>query len=118
MEETGVLWLRVAAVLYSLGLLHAVTVVTSRRNTLFPAALFAFYTGVVLQIVSIVEASLALGHLPVNNFFETISLCALIISVSFLIVYLQYHFASLSVFIFPVVFLMTLIGSLEKPIAS
>ncbi|HZU25437.1 MAG TPA: cytochrome c biogenesis protein CcsA [Bryobacteraceae bacterium] len=118
MHETGVLWLRVAAVLYSVGLAHAVTVVTARRNTLFPAALFAFYTGVVLQIVAVVESSLALGHLPVNNFFETISLCALIIGISFLIVYLQYRFSSLSVFIFPVVFLMTLIGSMETPIAS
>jgi ABC-type uncharacterized transport system permease subunit len=118
MHETGVLWLRVAAVLYSLGLVHAVVVVTSRRSTLFPAALAAFYTGVVLQIVAVVESSLALRHLPVNNFFETISLCALIIGISFLIVYVQYRFASLSVFIFPVVFLMTLIGSMETPIAS
>lgn len=118
MHETGVLWLRVAAVLYSLGLVHAVTVITSHRKSLFPVALFAFYTGMVLQVVSVVESSLALGHVPVNNFFETISLCALIIGISFLVVYLQYHFSGLSVFIFPVVFLMTLIGSMETPIAS
>src|SRR5438270_5060252 len=118
MHETAVLWLRVAAVLYSVGLVHAITVVTSRRNSLFSVALFAFYTGLVLQVVSVIETSLLLGHVPVNNFFETISLCALIIAISFVIVYQQYRFSSLSVFIFPVVFLMTLIGSMETPITS
>jgi len=117
-HETGILWLRVAVVLYSLGLAHAILVISSRRTSLFPAALFAFYTGAVLQVVSVVEVSLALGHVPVNNFFQTISLCALIIAAAFLVVYQQYHFASLSVFIFPVVFLMTLIGSMETPVAS
>src|SRR5947209_16572807 len=118
MHESGLLWLRVAAVLYSLGLVHAAMVIMSHRKTLFPLALFAFYTGVVLQVVAVVESSLTLGRLPVNNFFETITLCSLIIGISFLIVYRRYHFSSLSVFIFPVVFLMTLIGSMETPIAS
>ena len=118
MQETGILWLRVAAVLYSLGLAHAILVITARRSGLFRAAMLAFYTGVVLQAVAVVESSVALGHLPVNNFFETSSLCALIIGISFLVVYQHYRFSGLSVFIFPVVFLLTLISSMETPVAS
>jgi ABC-type transport system involved in cytochrome c biogenesis permease subunit len=118
MQEMGVFWLRVAAGLYSIGLLHALLMILRKRAEIFRAALAAFALGAVLHVVATVEFTMALGHLPVNNFNESSSLCALLIAISFLFVYARYQFASLSVFIFPLVFVMTLIGAMETPVAS
>ena len=71
-----------------------------------------------MHVVGVVEFTMALGRFPVNNFFETSSLCALLIALAFLYVYWRYRFASLSVFIFPLVFVMTLIGAMREPVAA
>jgi hypothetical protein len=55
MAEKGVLWLRVAAALYSLGLLHAVLTLVRRRDGLFRVALAAFGLGAVFHLVSIID---------------------------------------------------------------
>jgi ABC-type transport system involved in cytochrome c biogenesis permease subunit len=115
----SVVWLRSAVALYSLGLLHALLVLARRRREgLFPFALGAFYTGVVLHTVSIVEHTIAVGHFPVNEFFESATLCGLIIGVLFLLAYWRYRFESLAVFSFPVMFLLTLVGELGSPMAQ
>lgn len=118
MEETSVLWLRVAAALYSLGLLHVILLVLGRKQHLFRLALGAFCAAVVLHIVSFTELTMALRSFPANNFHETVSLCALLIAASFLFVYWRYQFAGVSVFLFPAVFLMTLVGATEFPVAT
>ena len=118
MHETAVLWLRVATVLYAFGLVHAIAVALRKRSGFFRYALAAFACGVVLHLVSVVETALAVGRIPVDNFFESISLCALLIAIAFLFLYWRYRFASLGVFIFPLVFLMSQIGSMETPVAS
>ena len=115
MAATSTLWLRIAAVLYSLGLLHAVLTVVRRRERLFRVAMGGFTLGAVLHLVSIIEQGLAEGRCPVNNFFETMSLCAWILSAAFLFVYYRYKTESLSVFIFPLVFVMTMVASLSDP---
>jgi ABC-type uncharacterized transport system permease subunit len=117
MGESSVLWLRVAAGLYSLGLLDAVITVVRRREALFRVALGAFGLGAVLHLVSLVEQSLVLHQLPVNDIFETMSFCAFIITATFFGIYIRYKAASLSVFIFPLVFIMTLIGALRSPVS-
>src|ERR1039457_265859 len=118
MAATSTLWLRVAAVLYSLGLLHAVLTVVRRRERLFRVALGGFALGSVFHLVSIVEQGLAEGRCPVNNFFETMSLCGWLLSAAFLAVYYRYRTESLSVFIFPLVFVMTMVASLSEPWTS
>jgi ABC-type uncharacterized transport system, permease component len=117
MHEMSVFWLRVAAALYAVGLLHAILTVLSRRIQIFRAALTAFVVGVVLHFVSLVELTYGLGHLPVNNFFESISLCGFLIAALFLFIYWRYEFTGLGVFLFPLVFLMTLAGSMAMPVA-
>ncbi len=68
------MWLRVAAALYSLGLLHVLlTLVHRRREIVFRVALTAFYTGAVIHAVSVVERALAAGRIPANDFFESVS---------------------------------------------
>ncbi len=118
MHEMGVLWLRVATALYAIGLVHAVAVVLGRKASFFKAALACFCVGAVLHFVSLTELTMAVGHLPVDNFYESASVCAFVIALLFLFVYWRYQFASLSVFIFPLVFLMTEIGAMETPVPS
>jgi ABC-type uncharacterized transport system permease subunit len=116
MAELSVIWLRVAAALYSLGLLHAILTLVRRRTQIFRVALAAFSVGAVLHCVSIVEEGLLMHHCPIANFYETVSMCGFLIALLFLFVHWRYHAESLSVFIFPVVFLMTLLGTLGNPV--
>jgi ABC-type uncharacterized transport system permease subunit len=118
MAETSILWLRVAAALYSLGLLHAILTLTRRRQHLFRVAVGAFAFAAVLHGVSLVEQAVESGHFPANNFFESVSLCALIITVLYLVLYRRYKLESLSVFIFPLVFVMTLMATLANPVSE
>jgi len=111
----SVLWLRVAAVLYLLGLVDALVVVVRGRGRVFRVALGMFYTGAVLQLVSIVEDGLATGHFPANDFYQSASLCAFLIAVLFLLLYWRSRMESLSIFVFPLVFLLTLLGGLRSP---
>ena len=118
MHEMSTLWLRTAVVLYSLGLLHVLlTVIHRRRERVFRVAMTAFYTGVVIHAVSIIEHTLATGHFPANDFFECASLCALLSALLFLFVYWRYGYESLAVFTFPFVFVLTLAGELGSPLA-
>ncbi len=72
----------------------------------------------VIHFVSIVELAVTVHHLPVDNFYESASVCAFLIALVFLFVHWRYQFASLSVFLFPLVFVLTLVGSMEIPVAS
>jgi ABC-type uncharacterized transport system permease subunit len=114
----SLVWLRAAAVLYSLGLVHALLTVVRREARGFRLAFGAFYTGVVLHMVAVAEQGVFTGHFPADSFYESISLCAFLIAVLFLFVYWRYRFESLSVFIFPLVFVLTLVGTLGSPVAA
>lgn len=118
MHETSVFWLRVAAALYAVGLLHAILTVLRRSHALFRAALAAFCAAAMLHMVSLVELARVEGQFPVGNFYQSVSVCAFFIALVFLFVYWRYQFATLSVFLFPLVFLMTLVGSTELPVSS
>ncbi len=118
MQESSVFWLRVAAVLYSVGLLHALFTLLSRRTQLLSVALSSFVVAVILHMVSLVEMTRALGHLPVENFYQSVSLCAFFIALVFLFVWWRYQFVPLALFLFPLVFLMTMVGSMQSPVAG
>lgn len=118
MPELSLFWLRLAAVLYALAFLHATFFLLRRGDRFFPYALAAFQTGAVFHFVSIVEHSVALRHLAANNFFETASLCALLLALVYLFIEWRYHFAELSVFFFPLVSILTLIGATAAPPSS
>ncbi len=119
MHEMNVIWLRVAAILYSLGLIHVLlTVIHRRRERVFRVALTAFYTGVVIHAVALVELSVAAGGLAANDFYQSVSLCALLVALLFLFLNWRYGYESLAVFVFPLVFLLTLIGELGSPMST
>lgn len=118
MGESSLLWLRVATGLYSLGLIDAIVTVLRRRESWFRVALGAFSLGIIFQLVSIVEQGLIEHRCPINGFFETSSLCAWLIGIVFLGIYWRYKAESLSVFVFPLVFVMTLAAALSNPVAN
>jgi ABC-type uncharacterized transport system permease subunit len=57
-----------------------------------------------------------MNHCPIANFYETLSMCAFLITMLFLFVYWRYKTESLSVFIFPLIFVMTLVSTLGNPV--
>jgi ABC-type transport system involved in cytochrome c biogenesis permease subunit len=114
----SVLWLRTAAALYSCGLLYALVYLFRKSTRFFRPALIAFGAGAVFHLVSLVELWADSGHLPLNNFYEAISLCAFLIAVLFLLAYSFYQIAIFSVCLFPLVFFMTVIGATEFPVAK
>ena len=118
MQEMSVFWLRAAVVLYSLGLLHAILTILRREERFFPPAFTGFLIGATLHGVSISERWIHKGRFPVDNFFESIGLCAFLLAVSFLFLNWRYEFRSLGVFLFPLVFLMTLLGGMEAPVGA
>jgi ABC-type uncharacterized transport system permease subunit len=118
MAEMSVIWLRVAAALYSLGLLHAILTLVRRREHLFGVALGAFSLGSVFHFVSITEEGLVNNRCPITNFYETLSMCAFLVVVLYLFVYWRYKMASLSAFIFPLVFVMALVATLGNPVSA
>ena len=110
MAEMPVIWLRVAATLYSLGLLHAILTLVRRREHLFRVALGAFGMGSVFHFVSIIEEGIVYHRCPIGNLYETLSMCAFLVVVVYLFVHWRYKVESLAVFIFPLVFVMVLVG--------
>jgi len=118
MIETSIFWLRVAACLYALGLLHSILSVLRHKQSVFQVALWAFRIAAVLHGVALVDLAMAYGHLPVANFYQALSLCAFLIALVFLAVQWRYKFSSTSVVLFPLVFVMTLVSAMERPVAT
>jgi ABC-type uncharacterized transport system permease subunit len=118
MAEMSVVWLRVAAVLYSLGLLHAILTLVRRRERMFRVALGAFGLGSVFHFVSIVEEGIVSNRCPITNFYETLSMCAFLVVVLYLIAHWRYKLESLSVFIFPLVFVAAMVATMGNPVSA
>jgi ABC-type uncharacterized transport system permease subunit len=106
--ESSVFWLRVAACLYAVGLLHSILVLVRHGQSVFPLARATFRIGVVLHGVAILE------RLMFGDGYQTLSVCAFLIAVVFLTVEWRYSFTGISVALFPLVFGMTLIPAMER----
>ena len=98
--------------------MHSLLVILNRSRGFYGFALGSFRVGVVLHGVSLVELAMAEGHVPVQNFYGTLSVCAFLIALAFLFVDWKYHFASTSMPLFPLIFLMTLISGTARPVAA
>jgi ABC-type uncharacterized transport system permease subunit len=117
MIASSIFWLRVAAGLYALGMLHSILVVLRHRQSALCVASGAFRVAVVLHGVAIVDMAMATGRI-VENLYQTLSLCAFLIALVFLLVEWRYKFSSTSVALFPLIFVMTLVAAMERPVAS
>lgn len=110
--EWGVFWLRIALILYSVGLWHSFVTVIRRKRQMFLAALTSISVGAFFHLVAIVADAWELGGAPIRTVYQMASLTAFLITVGFLAVYRRYRYESLSVFVFPLVFVLALAGSL------
>jgi ABC-type uncharacterized transport system permease subunit len=118
MHEMSVVWLRIAAALYSVGLLHALLTILRKKASILKVAMRVFYVAVILHLVSIVEEAVHIGHFPANDFYESTSLCGFLIAVLFLSIHWRYELQGLTIFVFPLVFILTLVGALGSPVPS
>ena len=118
MDQSSVFWLRVTLLLYSLGLWHALITVVKRRQQLFRLALASISLGAVFHLVSIVDQGMALGKFPILNLHQASSLFGFVMTCAFLLVYWRYKYESLAVFVFPTVFLLTMVASLANPVET
>src|SRR5580704_3135915 len=105
MIDTSIFWLRAAACLYAIGLIHSMVSVIRRSQKVYPFALGTFRVGVVLHAVALVELAMAYGRLPLDNFYGTLNLCAFLIALVFVFVESRFHFPGNAVAMFPLVFL-------------
>lgn len=111
MPDLSLLWLRAAALLYAAAFLHPVLILLRRRPRAAGLSAAAFQTAAVLHFVSISERSIAQGQLAANNFFETASLCGLLLALTYLFIDWRYHFDGLCLFFFPLVTVLVWIGA-------
>jgi ABC-type transport system involved in cytochrome c biogenesis permease subunit len=123
MPDMSLFWLRIAAILYAAGLFRTLWIFLRNRNAETQSSpglpvLASFAVGTVLHMVSIVERSVSVGHLPVDNFFESVSLFAFFLAILYLFVHWRYSFSSLGILLFPIVSVLTWIASTEGPVAA
>jgi cytochrome c-type biogenesis protein CcsB len=108
--STFFLWLTIA--LYSITLIHSFLTIITRKKTLFRVALLGIYSGFCCHALSIYYAWRETQHLPVTNIHEAFSFFAFVIVLAFLLTYARYRLESLGVFVFPLVFILTLAANL------
>ena len=107
-----VVLLRLALGLYSVGFAHSVLTALNKKQTFFRTALFSVFAGFILQVASIVLQTLELHHLPLTQRYEAFSFFGMLATLGFLVAYAKYRISSVSVFVFPLIFLMTFIANL------
>src|SRR4051812_32600446 len=109
-------WLKVAAALYSVGLLYAFVALTGKRQLMSRALLPLVGLGTIFHFVSILEAFTASGQFTPATLFESESLLAFLLMCFFFGAYWKYKATSHGIFVFPLVFLLTLSAAVgEKP---
>jgi hypothetical protein len=115
MADSSIFWLRVAAVLYAMGLLHSMLAILKRRNDFYGFALGAFRVGVSWW-GSIVELAVAGATClwKTSRLHKRLRFPDCAISVR----NWRYHFASTSIALFPLAFLMTLVAGMRQPVSA
>jgi len=106
-----VMLLRVALALYSVGLAHSVVTVLGRRYAWFRAGLYAVVGGFACQALSIILRATELNYMPLTQRYEAFSFFAVLGALGYLIAYVRYRIESLSVFVFPVLFVLTFLAN-------
>src|SRR5262245_42635517 len=107
-----VVLLRLALGLYCVGFVHAVLSVLNKRHTWFKPALVAVFAGFVLHATSIMLRAAEVRYLPLVQQSEKFSFFGALAALGFLIAYAKYRIAPLSVFAFPLIFIMTFVANL------
>jgi cytochrome c-type biogenesis protein CcsB len=109
------LFLRLAITFYALGLLHSLLTILSQRRRIFRVALAGITAGFICHALAISWLWYEVAHPPITNLQEALSFFAFAIVLAYLFTYWRYHLSALSVFIFPLVFILTLAANLMSP---
>ena len=104
--------LRVALGLYLLGFVHSVVTALRKKQTFFRPALIAVSVGFALHVASIVLRAMEVRYLPLTQQYEAFSFFGALAALGFLIAYAKYRIAPLSIFAFPLIFIMTFVANL------
>jgi len=100
-------WLRVALVLYGVGLLYALASLWAGRAVLTRIALPAVGLGAILHFVAVFEAGWTSGAWAPASMHEFESLLGLVLMVFFFVIYARYKATAPGLAVFPLVFLLT-----------
>src|SRR5438552_715597 len=109
--HVDLLWLALG--LYSVGFAHSVLTALQKKQTLFRPALICVSLGFGLHVTSIVMRAMEVRYLPLTQRYEAFSFFGALAALGFLIAYAKYRVAPLSVFAFPLIFVMTFIANLS-----
>src|SRR5262250_2790349 len=107
-----VLLLRLALGLYFVGFAHSVLTALRKKQTLFKVGLVAVSAGFAVHALSIILRAVELRYLPLSQQYEAFSFFGALTTLGFLIAYAKYRIAPLSVFAFPLIFVMTFVANL------
>jgi ABC-type uncharacterized transport system permease subunit len=112
------LWLRVATVLYGVGLVHAILMLRQRGERSGRIAAPAVCLGMVFHFVSLVEVAVLYGYAELLTIRHAESALALLIALIFTALYVRYKTASPAAFIFPLIFILTFASAIaQNPLA-
>jgi ABC-type uncharacterized transport system permease subunit len=110
------LWLKVATFFYGLGLVYALLLLSSKGEKLSKIAGPAVTLGMVFHLVSLAESFLMEGHFDLASVHHSESLLAFLIVAIFMIFFIRYRTTSPGIFVFPLVFLLSLSSAIaQKP---
>jgi len=103
------LWTALA--FYGVGLVLLIPVVVRRRPSLSPASLGALGFGLLAHGGALLAETAKLHRLPIIDVRSALSSYAFLVTLAFFFVYLRYRITSLGLFMLPLVFVLTLIGT-------
>jgi ABC-type uncharacterized transport system permease subunit len=108
------LWLRVATVLYGVGLVHAILMLRQRGERSGKIAAPAVCLGMIFHFVSLVETAVIYGYAELVTIRHAESALALMIAIMFSLIFVRYKTASPAAFIFPLIFLLTFASAISQ----
>jgi len=108
------IWLRVATILYGVGLVHAMLMLRQRGGRSGKIAVPAVTLGMVFHFVSLVETASMYGYAELLTIRHAESMLALMLALVFSYVYLRYNTASPAAFIFPLIFVLTFASTIAQ----
>src|SRR3989441_10078597 len=107
-----VVLLRLALGLYSFVFAHSVLTALKKKQPFFQPALAAVSGVFSLHVPPIARRALDVRSLPLTQQYEAFSFFGALTTLGFLIAYAKYRIAPLSVFAFPLIFIMTFVANL------
>src|SRR5947209_19087585 len=107
-------WLRIAVILYGVGLLYSFLGLSRKGELLSRAVIPATALGALLHLVSLIETTFEYGHIAPTTVHHSESLLAFLCMALFLAVWAKYRTTAFGVFVFPLVFLLTFAASVGQ----